>query len=81
MIKRSSGIGAWAIYDSVRLTYNASNVQLYANSSGAEVVDDPIDILSNGFKIRGTGSGFNGSGYTYVFAAFAESPFQYARAR
>ena len=81
MIKRSSGIGAWAIYDSVRLTYNASNVQLYANSSGAEVVDDPIDILSNGFKIRGTGSAFNGSGETYVFAAFAESPFQYARAR
>ena len=81
MIKRSSGIGNWVIYDSVRLTYNANNVELYANYSGAEVVDDPIDILSNGFKIRGTGSAFNGSGETYVFAAFAESPFQYARAR
>jgi hypothetical protein len=81
MIKRSSGIGDWVIYDSVRLTYNASNVELYANSSGAEVVDDPIDILSNGFKIRTTGSGVNSSGNTYVFAAFAESPFQYARAR
>jgi hypothetical protein len=81
MIKRSSGIGDWVIYDSVRLTYNANNVELYANSSGAEVVDDPIDILSNGFKIRTTGSGVNSSGNTYVFAAFAESPFQYARAR
>jgi hypothetical protein len=81
MIKRSSGIGDWVIYDSVRLTYNASNVELYANSSGAEVVDDPIDILSNGFKIRTTGSGVNSSGNTYVFAAFAESPFNYSRAR
>jgi hypothetical protein len=74
MIKRSSGIGNWVIYDSVRLTYNASNVELYAESSGAEIVDDPIDILSNGFKIRNTGSAVNGSANTYVFAAFAESP-------
>jgi hypothetical protein len=81
MIKRSSEIGDWVIYDSVRLTYNASNVELYANSSGAEIVDDPIDILSNGFKIRTTGSGVNSSGNTYVFAAFAESPFNYSRAR
>lgn len=81
LIKRSSGIGDWAIYDSVRLTYNESNVQLYADTSGAEIVDDPLDILSNGFKIRGTGSGFNASSNTYVYAAFAENPFQYARAR
>ena len=81
MIKISNGIGDWLIYDSARSTYNASNLILKANSSGAQVVDDPIDILSNGFKIRGTGSGFNSSGYTYVFAAFAESPFQYSRAR
>jgi hypothetical protein len=42
-----------------------------------------MDILSNGFKLRATGSvsSFNGSGATYIYAAFAESPFNYSRAR
>ena len=34
-----------------------------------------IDILSNGFKWKTTGSNFNGSGETYAFCAFAEDPF------
>ena len=32
-------------------------------------------ILSNGFKIRGSGSAQNGSGATYIYMAFAEAPF------
>ena len=39
------------------------------------------DFLSNGVKIRGTWSGFNTNGDTYVYAAFAENPFKYALAR
>jgi hypothetical protein len=38
-------------------------------------------MLSNGFKIRTIGSGKNLSGQTYIYAAFAETPFNYARAR
>ena len=34
-----------------------------------------IDILSNGFKWRTTGSNFNQSGIRYAFFALAESPF------
>ena len=34
-----------------------------------------IDFLSNGFKCRGTDTGTNGNGDTYVYMAFAESPF------
>ena len=34
-----------------------------------------LDLLSNGFKIRGAGTGTNTSGATYVYMAFAESPF------
>jgi len=34
-----------------------------------------IDILSNGFKIRGSGNVNNGSGETYIYMAFAEHPF------
>jgi hypothetical protein len=42
----------------------------------AEVADATmqIDCLSNGFKIRNTGGNVNGSGNTYIYAAFAEAP-------
>ena len=36
---------------------------------------DAIDFLSNGFKIRGTSSAINSNGGTYIYMAFAESPF------
>jgi hypothetical protein len=34
-----------------------------------------IDIVSNGFKMRDTVAGLNGSGGTFVYIAFAEHPF------
>jgi hypothetical protein len=35
-----------------------------------------IDFLSNGIKFRsGNGSDFNGSGATFIYAAWAEHPF------
>ena len=34
------------------------------------------DILSNGFKIRNTGTETNASGGTYLYIAFAQNPFQ-----
>ena len=41
-----------------------------------------VDFLSNGFKIRSTvANELNAPNETYIYAAFAESPFQYARAR
>jgi hypothetical protein len=40
-----------------------------------------VDFVSNGFKIRGSGAGFNGSGETIIFMAFAEFPFKYSLAR
>jgi len=41
-----------------------------------------MDFLSNGFKLRTTSSGWNSSsGDTYIFAAFAESPFTTANAK
>jgi len=41
-----------------------------------------FDLLSNGFKLRApTGYSVNNSGISYLFAAYAETPFKYARAR
>jgi hypothetical protein len=71
----------WHMFDSVRNTYNQMNARLQANSSAAEDSFSVIDFTSNGFKLRYADAYFNQSGATYVWAAFAESPFAYSRAR
>jgi hypothetical protein len=72
--KRTDSTSGWDIFDNKRLGYNVANRLLGANSNGAESTTDKLDILSNGFKMRTT-SGGNYSGATYIYMAFAESPF------
>jgi hypothetical protein len=84
LFKASSVGGAgynWGIYDSARDTFNAFSGGLFPNLSDAEVTSAFGDMLSNGFKLRNSSAAWNSSGQTYIFAAFAESPFKYARAR
>ena len=59
------------------------NDHLGANTSSAEnfTANESIDVTANGFKVRNTNTDINYSTYTHIFAAFAESPFKYARAR
>jgi hypothetical protein len=83
-IKQTSGAGgSWELFDTARNTYNVADLLLEPNSSGAQstAAGYVLDFLSNGIKLRGTASGINASGATYIFMAFAESPFNYARAR
>jgi hypothetical protein len=84
LLKPSTAADGWRLFDSVRNTYNYVDLQLSPSSSNAEAdgdTDYAIDFLSNGVKIRAGNSGINGSGVTFIYAAFAENPFQYARAR
>jgi SPRY domain/Concanavalin A-like lectin/glucanases superfamily len=82
MIKRTDTGGySWFEYDSARDTYNVTSEYLIANGSQAEQVYGGLDLLSNGFKLRGTAADLNASGGQYVFAAFAANPFQNALAR
>lgn len=81
MFKLSSGANNWLIMDSSRNTYNVVDLYLAPNLSDAEASYSVVDFLSNGFKIRNTSTGWNGSGSTYIFAAFAENPFRNALAR
>jgi len=68
--------------DTSRDTYNIVGNYLYANSSAAEATSSNVlDINSNGFKIRNTWTDINGSGTSYVYAAFAENPFKNSLAR
>jgi len=85
----STGGYDWMIYDTERDTYNTADKFLVPNYAGAEQVESggttittsDIDILSNGFKFRTTYLDINRSGETYIYAAFAEHPFQFSRAR
>ena len=83
MVKITSAPENWTIFDDERSEYNLAQLGLYANLSNAEatISTNGIDMVSNGFKLRGTGNRTNGSGYTYIYMAFAENPFKYANAR
>jgi hypothetical protein len=71
----------WNIIDTARGVNNVIGPYLNANNSAAEQTYSGWDLLSNGFKLRNTGNSLNRSGVTYIYAAFAEAPFQYALAR
>jgi hypothetical protein len=82
MYKCSSATGNWITIDTARDLYNVSSTRLLANTNDSEASGThTIDILSNGFKLRNTDTNGNASATTYIFAAYAESPFKYARAR
>jgi hypothetical protein len=83
MIKGSSLVSNWNIFDSSRATYNANDTVLFPDLSNAESspATEPIDFLSNGIKIRNATNATNSSGNTYIYAAFAENPLRYANAR
>jgi len=80
LIKKTSAAQDWFVYDTARDTYNEAPKTLFPNGSYAEESTRPMDILSNGFKLR-ISSATNDSGATYIYAAFAENPFKYALAR
>ena len=81
LVKRTDSADNWAIWDTTRSTSNLSQRILLPESPDSEYDNSiyGIDVLSNGFKVRNTR--FNTSSATFVWASFAESPFQYARAR
>ena len=73
----------WHIFDATRNSFNLTNSSLKANTTGTEFTnnDVSVDLLSNGFKLRGTDLAINGNGNTHIFAAFAENPFKISNAR
>jgi len=91
LLKNTDNVEQWYILDSKRHTINVippdgKNFQpSTANSEGQNnATTATIDFLSNGFKIRTTNAASGEISFgtrNYVYAAFAESPFKYARAR
>ena len=53
-----------------------------ANEANAEASSlSSVDFLANGMKIRNAGSFTNQDNQTYIYLAFAVSPFKFSRAR
>ena len=84
MVKLSSGTDSWFVVDYARDPFNTTTRRLQPNSSGAEstsATDYAIDFTANGFKLRTDNGQINGSGSTYIYAAFAQTPTKFANAR
>jgi hypothetical protein len=92
MVKAAAGTSAalanWFIYDTARNTFNVTDLKLAPNLSELEngagiggAAQNTFDLLASGFKARTVNTNTNESGTTYIFAAFAESPFKTATAR
>ena len=76
MIKKTDGSENWKIWDNKRPGFNDLNYQQNVNAAEAESdsSNNRLDLLSNGFKLRGSGDTFNSSGGNYIYMAFAENP-------
>ena len=75
LFKRTDSGGNWFIVDNKRDPFNECTRDLYPNNANAETNNaNFVDFLSNGFKLRTTGTAVNASGGTYIYMAFAEQP-------
>jgi hypothetical protein len=84
LVKEYATTSSWYIQDNKRNSYNEVKAALYANLNSAEDSAGVFsDFVSNGFVAINDGSSgaSNVSGRSYIYLAFAESPFKYSNAR
>jgi hypothetical protein len=85
MMKRVNSSANWWLFDSERRPFNVNSSIIVPNISNTEYDYNVyacqcygIDLLSNGFKVRTSVADINYNGHTYIFLAFAETPFKYS---
>jgi hypothetical protein len=89
LIKKTDSVsiagGVWTMVDTARSTYNMANEMVRSESSVAETSTAEIDVLSNGFKYRGSSANtlydHNINGANYIFIAIADVTGRYSNAR
>lgn len=80
--KRVDSTGSHIVHDTARDPANLAVGALFPNLPNAESAGFyQIDMLSNGFKMRNADAETNASGGTFIYMAFAENPFKFARAK
>ena len=85
VVKDIDATGEWRLQSTAMTTFNFDDVSgLTWNNPQVEYTTDrddlDLDFLSNGFKHRSTYSQVNAA-RTYIYFAFAETPFKYSNAR
>ncbi len=77
MTKVTSSADSWTLWDNTRDTHNVVTSMLRADTNQVEDTSSSylVDFISNGFKWRASDGKQNGSGSSYIYMAFAESPF------
>ena len=82
MVKRTDSTSDWLICDNKRnnhsITYPTNNInpvngKIFANLNQIEEFYNSFDFLSNGFKIKTSGTGHNASGANMIYMAFGQS--------
>ena len=82
MVKRTNTAENWGVWDNKRDGYNLTKKFLIPSLSNAEQDgSQSLDLTSNGFKWRTGDAINNASSDSYIFLAFAETPFKYSNAR
>jgi hypothetical protein len=74
IITKANAVADWFLRDNKQNPYNVMNEYLSPNTTATSGNLDSFDFVSNGFKIRNSNNAWNGSGVTYIYMAFAESP-------
>jgi len=73
ILKPSSAVDHWNMYDNTRDTTNPTNALLFPNRSNAEGTGQDIEITDTGFQLKNNNAGSNGNGTTYIYIAFADT--------
>ena len=83
IIRNASSTGDFIMLDNKRNTFNYVNRRLKGDTNSAEDANyNVVSFLSNGFKVENQYDGsWNGNGNTFIYFAWAESPFKNSRAR
>ena len=81
-VKSVDTTAPWVVWDTSRSTYNEANNALpwSAGNSESDYTGYPIDIYSNGFKLKTSNATVNASG-TWIFGAWGDVPFKYNNTR
>ena len=82
IIVKSTASANWELFDTTRSPSNVIGIRLFPSLSNAENTGEAncIDIVSNGFKVRGAYTGVNQNATVHIYMAFGDS-FKYANAR
>ena len=73
LLKSATAVENWYMLDNKRLGYNDANRFLFPDETAVEIAKTN-SLLSNGVKMGTPDGSTNGSGQTFIYAAFAEFP-------